>query len=234
MRANPPARILTLVLHVLLAAATAIAGSDNADEKAYATGRWESGAGGGSGFLGWNLVANGADEKACGFALGPSPMAGGVINSHGGRAFGLRARGKGMSAEAYRTFALPLEPGQSFSVDLAVNFRSGSRGLDLRSAGDERRIFNFNVGAEDYVVHGAATGNGSLGDTYHNDTIFTLSFTQTTPEGGEWKIERRGGVATDATGTYEGRAGGVKFYIMDTDDSPENDLWVNNLVLTAP
>jgi hypothetical protein len=232
MRVKSPLRTIILVLPALMS--TAFAGADNADENAYASEHWESGANGGTGFLGWNLVAGSPDEKACGFVLGPSPMARGVINSHGGRAFGMRAHGKGVSAEAYRTFALPLEPGQSFSVDLGVNFRSGSRGLDLRSAGDERRIFNFNIGADDYVVNGAASGNGSLGDSYHSDTLFTVTFTQTSPEGGTWKIERAGGVAANSSGTYEGLAGGVKFYVMDTDDGPENDLWINNLAISGP
>lgn len=235
MKTTSPARILLRLLPVLLAAAVpALAGQDNADENAYATGRWESGTGGGKGFLGWNLVANGGDEKACGFVLEHSPMAGGAINSPGGRAFGMRARGNTASAEAYRSFEVPLEPGQSFSVDLAVNFRSGSRGLDLRGAGDEQRLFNFNIGADDYVVHGASTGNGSLGDTYHSDTRFTVTFTQDSATGGTWKIERRGGVPVDAAGTYEGRAGGVKFYVMGTDETPENDLWINNLSVSGP
>jgi hypothetical protein len=232
---NSP-RFIILHLAVALAASSVSAatpGTDNADENVYTTSRWESGINGGTGFLGWNLVAGSSDERACGFVLEASPMARGVLNSHGGRAFGMRARGKGVTAEAYRTFDLPLEPGQSFSVDLAVNFRSGARGLDLRSAGDERRLFNFNIGSDDYVVHGAATGNGSLGDTYHSDTVFTVTFTQTSAEGGIWKIERAGGVAAESAGTYEGRAGGVKFYVMDTDDSPENDLWINNLAITG-
>lgn len=234
-----PLTLRRLLLPVLLALAAGptqagTVGSDNADENAYTAGRWESGVNGGTGFRGWNLVASKPDEQHCGFVLAPSPMGGGVINSHGGRAFGMHARGQGSSSEAYRTFEAPLEPGQSFSVDLAVNFRSGHRGLDLRSAGEERRIFNFNIGTEDHVVHGAATGNGSIGDAYHSDTVFTVTFTQTSTEGGTWKIERRGGVSADTTGTYEGQAGGVKFYVMDTDESPENDLWVNNLTITGP
>lgn len=229
-----PSFLLATFLATLMWAHAATPGGDNADENAYVTGQWESGVNGGTGFRGWNLVAGTADERACGFTLASSPMAGGAINSHGGRAFGMHARGTGVSAEAYRTFEAPLEPGQSFSVDLAVNFRSGARGLDLRAADDERRIFNFNVGADDHVVHGAATGNGSIGDAYHSNTMFTLTFTQTSAAGGNWEIRRSGGAPSEASGTYEGQAGGVKFYVMDTDEGAENDLWINNLSITGP
>lgn len=211
--------------------------SDTPDDPAYqsASGLWESGQNGGSGFQGWNLVANGGTPESCGFAIGDSRSLGSGatgINGANGRAFGVRARGQGSSAEAYRTLAAPLLPGESVSFDLAVNFRSGNKGVDLRNPGEEQRIFNFNIGADNYVVHESASGNGSVGEAYHADTVFKVTFTQTSPDGGDWKIERRGAVASDSSGTYQGQAGGLKFYVMGTDDSPENDLWINNLVVS--
>lgn len=225
--------VVTAAIFIL----SAVAGwSDTPDDPAYqGAPAWKSGENGGEGFLGWNLVSNGGSPTTCGFAIGDSRSLGSAttgINSPGGKAFALMARGNGTSAEAYRTLSAALQPGQSVSFDLAVNFRSGNKGVDLRTTGDERRVFNFNIGSENYVVQDAASGNGSVGDSYHADTILKVTFTQTSPDGGDWKIERRGGVASDSSGTYQGQAGGLKFYVMGTDDSPENDLWINNLVVS--
>ena len=34
-------------------------------------------------------------------------------------------------------------------------------------------------------------------------------------------------------GSYEGVAAGLKFYVMDTDSSPENELWFNHLKISG-
>lgn len=209
--------------------------ADSPEESVYQKSpAWESGDNGGDGFQGWNLVANGGTPESCGFSIGDSRSLGSGttgINSASGKAFGLQARGQGTSADAYRSLAAPLQPGQSVSFELAVNFRNGNKGVDLRTAGEEKKIFNFNIGADNYVVHESASGNGSVGDAYHADTIFKITFTQTSDAGGDWTIERLGGISSVSKGTYTGQAGGLKFYAMGTDDSPENDLWINNLVL---
>lgn len=211
--------------------------ADTPDEPVYQKSpAWESGDNGGNGFLGWNLVANGGNPETCGFAIGDSRSLGqGVsgVNSADGRAFGLRARGDGASVEAYRTLAEPLQHGQSLSFDLAVNFRSGNKGVDLRSAGEEQKIFNFNIGADNYVVQDAASGNGSVGEAYHADTVFRITFIQTSSTGGAWQVERLGAIKSAAKGTYTGEAGGLKFYVFGTDSSPENDMWINYLDLKS-
>lgn len=216
--------------------ATAI-GQDNASDPAYSkeTG-WSGGENGGTGFVGWNLVGNGEPASDRGFFIASSAPINSNIDSVGERAFGIFAKGKGVSAEAYRTFAAPLEPGQSFSVDIAVNFRSGLKGIDLRSpdSDGERVIFNFHIGADDYVVNKAATGNGSIGSTYSAQTAFKITFQQTSPTGGTWTIKRSGGVEDQSTGSYEGVAAGVKFYVAETEGGKENDLWVNNLEISGP
>lgn len=212
-------------------------GKDTASNPAYAKSpAWAGGENGGTGFQGWNLVGNGEPVSDRGFFIDSSAPINSNIDSEGGKAFGMFAKGKGVSAEAYRTFGSPLGVGQSFSVDMAVNFRSGQKGIDLRgpAADGEKVLFNFNIGTEDYAVNKAATGNGSMGSTYSSRTSFRLTFTQTSPEGGTWKVERRGDVAGSATGTYQGLAAGVKFYVFETDGGKENDLWINNLEISGP
>lgn len=216
---------------------TATPGTDTPDDRAYAkTPAWVGGENGGSGFKGWNLVGKGEPQSDRGFFIGNSSMINSDINTPEGVAFGMFAKGKGISAEAYRTFDSPLTVGQSFSVDLAVNFRSGLKGMDLRSpqSDGEKVIFNFNVGGDDYVVNKAATGSGSIGSNYDHRTAFKITFTQTTATGGSWEIERTGGVQGKVNGTYEGVAGGVKFYVSGTDGGKENDFWINNLTISGP
>lgn len=216
---------------------SATPGGDNADSPAYQKSpAWSGGENGGSGFVGWNLVGKGEPLSDRGFFLGDSRPINSDINSPSGQAFGMFAKGKGNSVEAYRTFDEPLAVGQAFSVVIAVNFRSGLKGIDLRtSASDgERVIFNFNIGADDYVVNKAATGNGSIGSTYSSQTAFKVTFRQTSPTGGEWTVTRSGGMADESTGTYEGVAAGVKFYVAETDGGKENDLWFNNLEISSP
>jgi hypothetical protein len=87
--------------------------------------------------------------------------------------------------------------GQVFSIDLAVNFRNGFKGIDVRDS-TTANIFNFNVGnvgaGDDYIVQFAASGNGSIGNSYSSNTAFNLSFTQTSASGGTGKIARSGGI----------------------------------------
>jgi hypothetical protein len=135
----------------------------------------------------------------------------------------------GAEATAFR-FIDPggLSAGQSFSIDLAVNFRNGYKGIDLRGTSEET-IFNFNVGDDDYVVNSAATGNGSIGNTYSDDTLFHIVFTQDSASGGTWSITRSGGVDDYASGTYDGVARSIKLYVGSTAGTDADALFFNNL-----
>jgi hypothetical protein len=74
---------------------------------------------------------------------------------------------------------------------MAVNCRNGAKGVDLFGT-DNIQIFKFNAGSDDYTVAGAATGNGSIGNSYSNNTLFDLRFEQTSSTGGTWSIARSG------------------------------------------
>ena len=135
----------------------------------------------------------------------------------------------GSEATAFR-FIDPngLSTAQSFSIDIAVNFRNGYKGIDLRGLSEET-IFNFNIGSDDYVVNNAATGNGSIGNTYSDDTLFHIVFEQVSPTGGNWTITRSGGVDDFASGTYEGVARSLKLYVGGTAGTDADALFFNNL-----
>lgn len=216
--------------------AQAVLGTDNASAGAY-SGGWNNGSDGfitGEGAYGqWFLT--GSNPGSAGFQIASVSTLGGssTLNSNG-VSFGMFGN-VGNQADAYR-FIDPsgLSSGQTFSIQLAVNYRNGYKGFDLRgdTAGDPT-IFNFNVGGDDYTVNNAASGNGSIGNAYSNNSIFTLAFTQTTPAGGSWSITRSGGISDFDTGTYSGVARSFKLYVGGTDGNAQDFLFVNNLA-TVP
>ncbi len=210
--------------------------SDNASNAPYDDG-WQYGDNGGTGFSEWRLFENGT-EGSSGYFIGDSTnLSGGSgadINSSG-EAFGMYGN-SGKEATAYRDFSSALSVGQSFTIQLAVNYRNGFKGIDLRDGVDpdaRNTIFNFNVAGDDYVVQNAATGNGSIGNSYSANSAFTLSFTQTSLDGGTWNIIRSGGVSDNDSGTYSGLATGFKLYVGGTDVGPQNDLFANNMAISA-
>lgn len=211
--------------------AQAILGTDNASAPEYAFG-WTNGSDGsitGPGAYGqWFLNTNIASAYTIASAAGVGNASAAVIDSAG---VSFRIFQTGSEAAAFR-FIDPagLGAGQTFSLQMAVNFRDGFKGIDLRgdTLGDPT-IFNFNVGGDDYVVSNAATGNGSIGSTYSSFTIFTLSFTQVDGSGGTWSLDRTGGVTSATNGTYSGVARSFKLYQNSPNALTENALFVNNL-----
>lgn len=211
----------------------ALIGEDNAAAAAYDDG-WTTGDDGTSGgdpgaFGQWFLGGDGS--HSIGDSTQVAGGAGGDINS-AGESFRMQAP-NGTYADAYR-FLDPagLSVGQTFSIDMAVNFRGGFKGIDLRGPEpDNNTLFNFNIGGDDYVVDQAETGNGSIGNAYSNNTVFRLEFTQTSATGGTWAITRSGGVADYDTGTYTGVARSIKLYIGGMGTAQEDDLFVNNLAI---
>jgi hypothetical protein len=220
------------LLGVLAAASTAPAawvGTDDAAASAYSDG-WanlDDGTSGGDpdAFGQWFLGGDGI--HSIGDSTQLAGGSGGDINVLG-ESFRLQSI-SGSYADAYR-FLDPagLSVGQTFTMDLAVNYRGGFKGIDLRGAGDET-LFNFNIGGDDYVVGQAQTGNGSIGNAYSNNTIFHLAFAQTSAAGGLWSITRGGGLADFDTGTFTGVARSIKLYNGGQGSSAEDDLFANRL-----
>lgn len=245
--------ILTLSLAVIASLQAATPGKDNANRPAYEptdgnggndgdptnnTNGWVTGDDGfdfgPAAFGAWTL----STVNSAGHFIGDStnlssPGANINVNSE---SFGMFGSG-GSTAEAFRSFDSPLEIGQTFSLDMAVNFRNGQKGIDIRNSSNVV-LFNFNVGdlgsGDDYTVQFAATGNGSIGNTYSSNTAFHLAFTQTTATGGMWEITRTGGVSDFDSGTYTGVPSNFKLYVNNTGGGAPNDLYANNFSVPEP
>ncbi len=234
MKTVPYLALITSSALLALPCFGAYTGTDNASASAY-SGGWVDGSNGhitGPDAYGmWFLNADTADiihETASVSSLSsnaPNLNTGGVS---------FRMMGKnGQEATAFRFIDDDgLSAGQTFSIDLAVNFRNGYKGIDLRGISDEN-IFNFNIGDDDYTVNGALTGNGSIGDSYSDNTLFHIVFEQVDVSGGNWTITRSGGVSDTASGTYAGIARSFKLYIGSTAGTDADALFFNNLA-TVP
>lgn len=233
MKRLPP--ILLTLLLPLLAPAADIADLDRAHHAAYQDG-WQPGDDGSSqpGWFGGWVMEEAASktkiaiESSAGLGTGKTDV------DRNGAAFKVYDPSGGY-VDLYRFIdPLGLEAGETLSLDLAVNFRSGFKGMDARDA-DENALFNFNVGDEEYTVSKVSTGNGSVGSAYAAHTVFNLRFQQESEVGGTWTVTRSGDLAGTATGTYTGRIRSLKFYSGGHEGCPEDALYFNNLTLhSAP
>ena len=189
-----------------------------------------TGSNGGTGFSAWTLTSSITSSsdfagEFIGSSMQLSNTAAGIDTS--GDSFGMYGQIPSGStdtayADAYRSFnggALAL--GQTFSFDLAVNYRNGAKGVDLFSSGTT--VFNFNVAGDDYAVNNATTGDGSVGNTYDGNTAFHFSFTQTSTTDGTWTIVRSGGVTSTTTGTYTGDLDQFHLYVNNTGEDGSAD-----------
>ena len=213
-------------------------GTDDASAAAYTNG-WISASNGattGSAFDGWYFALKPTGTGDAGTFLGDSTKLGNPgldINSNGKSFgfFGKNAKGTYCESAAYRDFSSGLTAGQTFSIDLAVNYRNGIKGLDIRGgkAGADNRptLFTIAIASDDYAVSNATTGNGSTKWPYSAAAPIKLLLTQTTDIGGTWKLIR--GTDNPITGTYTGVASGIKLFCGNTDGTDSDNLFVNHL-----
>ena len=219
----------------------ATSGFDNAADPAYGG----SGAGSFDGkdggtpatFSPWTVIANPPGTTSAGSFIGDSTTlaagnGGGDINSTG-VSFGLFGH-SGAYVNAVRSFDAPLSLGQTFSIQLAANYRNGNKGIDLRDASGNV-IFDLNIGGDDYSVNNTGGGTTHLfGDDYDPNTVFTVQLTQTSATEGQWTIVRSGGMSGTQTGGifgYTGVPASIDLYNVQTTGGgvPEDDLFFNNL-----
>ena len=185
---------------------------------------WASGDNGGSGFLSWRLWSTGT----AGSFLGDSSLGlnGNTDLNTDSKSFGFWGNPSGgnyMNAERFFDGGA-LTLGQTFSIQLGVNFRNGNKGFDFLDA-SSNSLYTFNVTADQYY-----SGGTSLGWDYKADSIFTLSFTRTNTLSYSLSISRNDGSNYVTSLNLASEGAGFKLFIGDTDaGSDNNNLYVNNL-----
>lgn len=228
----------TGMLLMAMNAWSAVVFSETADNAFYDSG-WSSGSSQTNNFS-WFTTTSVTAPGFAGRFLGDSKNlaggSGGDINTTGeswGMYAGSGGSGSGQS-DAYGFLKdgsgndAALSIGQTLSLDIAVNFRNGYKGVAMRNAGGTE-LLTFNIGGDDYTVLNATTGNGTIGNNYNSNTVFHISVTQTGAGGGTWAITRSGGVSDFDSGTYTGLVSNFKLYVGQTDGGDPNNLMVNNV-----
>jgi len=188
---------------------------------------WTNGANAGSGFGSWNLYTTGT----AGNFLGSSVSQGfGNIDTDG-QSFGMYGNPTGDNYfNAERSFSSALNTGDTFSINLAVAFRNGSKGISLFSGGfaPANEVWNFNVGGDNYTA-----GGSNLGWAYSQTSVFNLLATQTSANTYSISLTRGGDLYTTNISGLGGLSG-FRMYVGSTDAGNDlNNLFANSLQTTV-
>ena len=216
-------------LGALIWAGTAM-GSVNVDSAVNYGGVWTNGSNGGGGFGAWSLSAN-SGEGWAGNGIWNSGNA--FLNM--GEAFGFVAKGAGSFITLDRAFSTVLAAGDTFRLDLGLNFDSGSggnKGFVLRTA-DNREIIAVNqAGSETITVNGVAALTN-----YGVNTMY-WTFTQVSPTQVAVYATGRGGAETFTTTVRTNVASplaNIRFYasgITNDADAELRQVYFDHLTLT--
>ncbi len=248
---------LALVAPILLAASYAHAADaafDSAADPIYDAG-WQHGSNGGFGFTPWRIESNADATHFAGTFIGNAGNSGvnPAINT-AGRAFGMYANTppntSGASVSAQRDFTGGvLLPGQSFSLQMAINYRDGAKGVYLNG------VSPFGIGAiggfftggfphhHSLFLYGATPDGGAdyTFHDYHPDSLFTITFTMvelTVLQANLTRTTAANGtehLVTLTTNVAGPTATGFNLYYGSTAQSaPQLDLYSNNFTVTAP
>lgn len=211
------------------------AASDNASN--YAS--WTNGSTGGTGFGTWDLTNNndnGTDVFA-GYFLGDSTAGAGDINT-GGQSFGIYANPGSAFATAIRGINSPLGVNDQFTIQLALNFDNGNKGINLRTGGTN--VFGFNVGSGAQIntsftnVPSTATydygGNAVIDITILITSGTTLNYTVSRSSSQGTQGTLFSGSITSVTGSIDN----FELYNSGTDDgSAQNNLYFNSMAVSS-
>jgi hypothetical protein len=187
---------------------------------------WTNGANAGAGFGSWNLFTTGT----AGSFLGSSSSQGfGNIDTDG-QSFGMYGNPTGDNYfNAERSFSSSLNVGDSFSINLAIAFRNGSKGISLFSGGfaPANEVWNFNVGGDNYTA-----GGSNLGWSYSQTSIFNILATQTGANSYSISLTRGGDLYTTNITGLSGLSG-FRMYVGSTDAGNDlNNLFANSMQTT--
>ena len=214
------ARILSLIAAAAVAATSVFAATGGSDNAAGYSGL-ANGDNGGSGFSAWSTTGGGTS----GSYIGDSAAQGfGDINTSG-KAWGFWGNPSGGNyINATRGFSGgALSVGQTFSIDLAIAWRNGNKGIDIIGNGGVS-IFNFNVGSDQYQVNGS-----DQGWSYDQTSIINISITAT--GAGTYDATVTRGAQSFSSSFANAGAGvtGFGLYVADTDAGNDlNNLFANN------
>ena len=218
-----------------------LSAADDASQSVY-SGGWADGANGGFGWdQGWILTASANSGHFTGSSAGNG---GGDINGDrdidtADKAWGMYAFSGG-KAEALRNFPIPLDVGNTFSIDFDNGWiESGGKVLlALRDSvtTNARFTFSFASGTAEYqITDSAGAMNSGIGFT---DQGMRLRFRLTSADTYTISITRLvDGITTDLSGTLAGPAGAPIDQLYVANDNAagavggsQRDMFINNII----
>ena len=214
----------------LLAVAGTARASVNVDAAANYGGSWTNGSNGGGGFGAWS-IATYAGSGWAGFGIWASSNA--YLDL--GDAFGYVAKGAGAYVTLDRSFAAALAAGDTFKLDLGLNYDAGSggnKGFSLRTS-DNREIVVVNQGASEVI-----TVNGVAALTNYGVNRMYWTFPQVSATQGAVYATGRAGAEVFATTVNTNAASylaNVHFYaaaITNDEFAERRQVYFDNLTLT--
>lgn len=187
---------------------------------------WTNGANAGTGFNNWNLYTTGT----AGNFLGSSASQGfGNIDTDG-QSFGMYGNPAGDNFfNAERSFSSSLNNGDTFSINLAIAFRNGNKGISLFSGGfaPANEVWNLNVGGDNYTA-----GGSNLGWAYSQTSVFNLLATQTGANTYSISLTRGADLYTTNISGLGGLSG-FRMYVGSTDAGNDlNNMFANSMQTT--
>ena len=200
---------------------------DNASN--YSPPTWDNNSNQGDGFSNWAFDTGTPNGGFAGNFIGDFSS---EINTNG-KVFALFANsGNDAFSGASRQFPKAMHRTDQFSVKVAMNFRDGAKGFDLRDS-NNNSILNFNVANNQYRLNGTII---LFEDIYDANTVFEFTFTQN-ENSLDWTIIRTGGLSGTQSGTIAGINSGtinnIRFYNVsdgtNDDGGGARNLFFNDL-----
>ncbi len=238
---------LALLITSLLASAAkaALPAYDNAADPAYANG-WIDGSNGGFGFNPWVITTNNDNtEHFAGTFIGDANASGvnGGIDTDG-KAFGMYSNTSGntsgASVDAMRDFTGgALSAGQSFSLQIGVNYRDGGKGIILNGGGQILASFFIGGFPQEYALNVQGTDPQTYSAApFRADSLFTVTFTMDTAIQLTAHLTRTSNAGFEDLATLTTTLTGALpdgfnlFYGSTAQYYPQDDLFFNNFAVT--
>ncbi len=197
----------------------------------------------GNGFGAWIIGSNnGAGDgytNYAGVAIGSSTDGGPEVNASEGSAFLVYANGEGPGdpyAHAIRPFGTELPIGQAVSVELGVNYRNGTKGVNFQNSGNG--LFEFLVFGDAYTYKAGTNDVVNLGWDYAGDSRIVVDVKRVQAQLYDITFTRYGSAPTStALGVINlgsTAPNEMRLYTYNTDSGDAaNNLYFNRLIRYA-
>ncbi|MDY0078053.1 MAG: T9SS type A sorting domain-containing protein [Bacteroidales bacterium] len=178
---------------------------------------WANGNNEGFGFGAWDLWNTGTSGH---FLQSSAGQGFGDINTDS-KAFGMYGNPSGDNYANAQRLVNNWADGASFTIDLAIAYRNGFKGIDVFALGFEN-VFNFNANNDSYFTGGVEQSSWG----YSQTSIFTITISQ---NGDDLNISVQRGSDTYSTTISSKTFYAFKLYVGSTEGGDLNNLYFNSL-----